>query len=88
MAQSFKDQIDTPLNPKYPGVKIHAQVINQIMRDVLDGDPPMRVWPEWTKNPWALLWAVAGRHGRFGAFPLAPSWAVLIVGNGAAALAS
>ncbi len=59
-AQSFKDRQDTPLDHQYPGVMLHAQMVNQILRNVFDGDPTTRVWPGWAKYPWALLWTILG----------------------------
>ncbi len=41
-AESSNDQHDTPIAPQVPGVEIHAQIVNQLLRAGLQGETPVR----------------------------------------------
>ena len=59
-ADSGNDVEDTPIGPRVPGVIIHAQIINQILRAALEGNKPTRGVGEGMQWPWLLLWCVVG----------------------------
>jgi adenylate cyclase len=73
-AESVKDQFATPLSRRSGaqqfGVVVHGEAADQIVRRALDGDPPLRVLPEWAEAAAigacalaavALGWTVRGR---------------------------
>ncbi len=60
ISDSIKDTCITPLNTDAPGVELHAQAINQILRNVLDGAPLTHFLQGWQKHAWPFLWALLG----------------------------
>jgi diguanylate cyclase (GGDEF)-like protein len=50
---------DTPSH-LMPGVTIHAQMISQILRLVLEGHPPIWFLPEWGEWLWIGCWSLLG----------------------------
>ncbi len=67
VAASSKDLLETPYSSgnqtetyTMPGVIIHAQMVSQLLRHVLDGEPIFRFWHESAEWLWALTWALAG----------------------------
>lgn len=67
VAPSSKDLLETPYSSgnqteryNMPGVIIHAQMVSQLLRHVLDGEPIFRFWAESAEWLWALTWALAG----------------------------
>jgi adenylate cyclase len=60
MASSVKDYIATPLFNRYPGVLLHAHVINQLLRYAIDGESPIHFWREGQETLWLLAWCAAG----------------------------
>jgi adenylate cyclase len=61
---SVKDSIPTPVDPYLRGVLSHAITVNQLLRMALDGERPMRWWPEPGKIAWIGLCTLLG--GAFG----------------------
>jgi adenylate cyclase len=59
-ASSMKDFLSTPLGERYPGVMLHAQVVDQLLRSALEGARPTRSWPELGEAAWILAWTIAG----------------------------
>ncbi len=65
-AVSKKDFFYTPFSQsmksgqKTPGVMIHAQIVSQLLRCVLDGKKPMRSFNETFENLWIVLWSLLG----------------------------
>jgi diguanylate cyclase (GGDEF)-like protein len=66
-APSGKDLFLTPynlsakqINPKTPGVLIHAQMVSQILSHVLDGKSLLWYWPESGEIVWLWLWSMVG----------------------------
>ncbi|MBW4658857.1 MAG: CHASE2 domain-containing protein [Drouetiella hepatica Uher 2000/2452] len=45
---------------RMPGVFIHANLISQILRAALDGQPFIQVMPDWVEQTWILLWSFIG----------------------------
>ena len=67
VAASSKDLLETPYSSgsqtetyTMPGVIIHAQMVSQLLRHVLDGEPIFSFWHEPVEWLWALTWALAG----------------------------
>ena len=54
-AESAHDFESTPLQVNIPGVEIHAQALNQLLRAADRGDKVMTSW----KEPWELAWIFA-----------------------------
>ncbi len=67
VAASSKDLLETPYSSgnqsdtyTMPGVIIHAQMVSQLLRYILDGEPIFRFWHESVEWLWALTWALTG----------------------------
>lgn len=66
-APSLKDMILTPhsasidsSNYQMPGVEVHAQMVSQILSNVLDGEAVLGFLPESGEWVWVWAWALAG----------------------------
>lgn len=65
-APSSKDLFNTPYSAgqqddyKMPGVVVHAQMVSQILSEVLDGRSPFWFWSEWAEGVWIVGWAAVG----------------------------
>ncbi len=59
-ARSVKDYFSTPLRRVTYGIELHGHLIDQLIRQALQGDKSLKVWPEWVEAGWILLWAIAG----------------------------
>jgi len=57
---SSNDVEDTPIGSRVPGVVIHAQIANQILRAALNGERPVQGVSESTQWPWLAFWCFAG----------------------------
>jgi len=42
------------------GVEVQAMTVNQLLRQALDGEKPLRFWNDWLEDAWVLLWCLAG----------------------------
>lgn len=51
--------ISTP-DPTYPGVKVHAHAVSQILAGVLDHRPFLRAWIDLAEYLWIVLWGILG----------------------------
>lgn len=60
VAPSLKDRVTTPFDPFCPGVKLHAEVVDQILRAAFEGDQPTRPLAARWHLPWTLLWTLLG----------------------------
>ena len=66
VAESAKDLFSTPYsggqnhNRPMPGVVIHAQIVSQLLRTVLDGEPVPWFWPSGAELIWVWGWALVG----------------------------
>lgn len=60
LASSLKDHLITPLAKRYPGVLLHAHVVNQLLRHAIDGHRSTRFWPGWQEMLWLFFWCAAG----------------------------
>jgi len=66
VAESAKDLFTTPYsgsqqdNRPMAGVVIHAQLVSQLLRTVLDGEPLPWFWPQWAEILWIWGWALLG----------------------------
>lgn len=66
-APSEKDLFFTPYGEKtqtenfqMPGVRVHIQMLSQILSSALDGDPLFWYWPDWVEVLWIALWGLSG----------------------------
>lgn len=65
-APSGKDLFSTPysasaiVDHQMPGVVLHAQMVSQILRSVLDGRLPFCFLPTWIEALWITAWAAIG----------------------------
>jgi CHASE2 domain-containing sensor protein/class 3 adenylate cyclase len=59
-AESVKDGLSTPISASHAGIEIHAQFVDQLVRDALTGSSPLRFWSEWQEALWLLLWGLLG----------------------------
>ena len=57
---SSNDVEDTPIGSRVPGVVIHAQIANQILRAALNGEKPTQGVSESAQWPWLACWCLAG----------------------------
>lgn len=44
----------------YPGVKVHAHSVSQILAAVLDGRPLLHAWNDWAESLWIIGWGIFG----------------------------
>jgi CHASE2 domain-containing sensor protein len=65
-AASSKDLFNTPYTTgqqddyKMPGVVVHAQMVSQLLSEVLDGRSLFWFWADWVEGVWIAGWAIAG----------------------------
>ena len=59
-APSVSDERVTPLSRNHRGIDLQAGTINQLLRQALNGDQPLRFWNDWIEDAWILLWCVFG----------------------------
>jgi diguanylate cyclase (GGDEF)-like protein len=65
-APSMKDFFYTPYSAEkheehvMPGVVVHAQIVSQLLGNVLDGQPTFWYWPQGAEIAWIWGWAMAG----------------------------
>lgn len=58
-AESVKDRARTPIHRDVPGVEIHANAVDQLLR-MLDGERELRYWSESTECGYIALWSAMG----------------------------
>ncbi|MFB2939053.1 CHASE2 domain-containing protein [Aerosakkonemataceae cyanobacterium BLCC-F154] len=69
VAASIDDAFYTPYSAaqnqqhKMPGVVVHAQIVSQIIRAVLDNRTLPWYWPNWAEALWIWSWAIIGGVG-------------------------
>jgi len=81
VADSVKDNRNTPLNAELRGAIHHAMIINQLLRSALNDDPPTGWWSEPAQMAWiALCTLLGGALGLVTQSPwrLAPGLALLL----------
>ncbi|MBN8564959.1 MAG: CHASE2 domain-containing protein [Leptolyngbya sp. UWPOB_LEPTO1] len=44
----------------YPGVKVHAHSVSQILAAVLNGRPFLQAWNDWAEYLWIIGWGILG----------------------------
>src|SRR5262249_53031330 len=59
-APSVSDESATPMRRNHRGIEVQALAVNQLLREALDGDKPIRFWEDWLEDCWVLLWCIAG----------------------------
>ncbi|OLE96571.1 MAG: hypothetical protein AUG75_18895, partial [Cyanobacteria bacterium 13_1_20CM_4_61_6] len=59
-AESAHDFETTPLQVNMPGVELHAQAVNQLLRAAERGDRPTTSWSEPAEIAWILAWCLLG----------------------------
>jgi len=84
MASSLKDHLITPLAKRFPGVLIHAHVVNQLLRQAVEAQRPIRFWKEWQEALWLFFWCATGTF--IGLQMKSPLAFVLVILSGTGAL--
>ncbi len=59
-AESAHDFETTPLQQSLPGVELHGQMLNQLLRAAEHGDKPTTSWHESAELVWILAWCILG----------------------------
>jgi len=59
-APSVSDESATPMRRNHRGIEVQALAVNQLLREALNGDSPIRFWEDWLEDGWVLLWCIAG----------------------------
>lgn len=65
-AESVKDYFYTPYSvglttrQQIPGIEFHAHLVAQFLRSALNGEEPIRSWPDAGEGVWIVLWCVIG----------------------------
>jgi adenylate cyclase len=59
-AQSVSDELSTPIRYNHLGVERQSLAILQLLRAALDGEKPLRFWPDWQEDLWMLGWCILG----------------------------
>src|ERR1051326_2662949 len=57
---SVSDERVTPISRDHHGIEVQALAINQLLRQALQGEKPLRFWNDWLEDGWILLWCIAG----------------------------
>ncbi|HVK59234.1 MAG TPA: adenylate/guanylate cyclase domain-containing protein [Candidatus Kapabacteria bacterium] len=57
---SVLDERVTPVRRDHRGIDVQALTVNQLLRYALDGERPLRTWPNWLEDFWILLWSFIG----------------------------
>src|SRR5262249_31141323 len=57
---SVSDERVTPIRRDHPGIELQALTVNQLLREALAGEKPLRFWNDWLEDGWILLWCIAG----------------------------
>ncbi len=57
---SVFDERVTPIRRDHRGMELQAQVVNQLLRQALDGEKPLQSWKNWQEDAWVLLWCLVG----------------------------
>jgi adenylate cyclase len=83
--ESVKDHFITPVDSELDGVMLHAMTADQVLRQALDGDRPLRFWPDSREYGWAAIWTLVGGAIGFGVrvpwrFAFALAGAVVLCG--------
>lgn len=56
---SVLDDRVTPTHRSHRGIDLQATIVNQLLRQALDGAPPIRFWNDWLEDLWIFLWCLA-----------------------------
>jgi adenylate cyclase len=59
-ASSVSDERVTPVSRGHRGIEVQALTVNQLLRQALEGDEPLRFWNDWLEDGWILLWSLMG----------------------------
>jgi adenylate cyclase len=57
---SVSDERVTPIRRDHRGIEVQSLTINQLLREALNGEKPLRSWNDWFEDAWILLWSLAG----------------------------
>jgi adenylate cyclase len=82
-APSFHDERVTPVRRDHRRVRLQASAVNQLLRQALEGEPPLRVWRDLIEDAWILLWCLlGGAIGYWARSPwrFAPATVVCLIG--------
>jgi adenylate cyclase len=56
---SVSDDRVTPTHRNHRGIELQAMIVNQLVRQAVDGEQPLRFWNDALEDAWVLLWCVA-----------------------------
>jgi adenylate cyclase len=59
-APSVSDERVTPMQRNHRGIELQALTINQLLREALTGEAPLKFWNDLVEDAWILLWCLAG----------------------------
>jgi adenylate cyclase len=59
-APSVSDERVTPIRYSHRGIELQSLTILQLLRTALDGEKPLKFWPEWQEYGWMLGWCLLG----------------------------
>jgi adenylate cyclase len=85
-AESAHDFETTPLQQSVPGVELHAQVLNQLLRAAEHSEKPTTSWGEPMELTWIFVWCILG--GAVGFFIRRPLLLLAACCSAAAGLAA
>lgn len=57
---SVSDERVTPVKRNHRGIELQAVVVNQLLRQAVDGEKSLAFWNDWVEDGWLLLWCLAG----------------------------
>jgi adenylate cyclase len=57
---SVADERVTPTHRDHRGIEVQALTVNQLLREALDGEKPLRFWNDRLEAGWILLWSIIG----------------------------
>jgi adenylate cyclase len=56
---SVSDDRVTPTQRSHRGIELQSIIVNQLIRQAVDGHPPVRFWADWIEDAWILVWCLA-----------------------------
>jgi adenylate cyclase len=57
---SVLDERVTPVHRSHRGIELQAMTVNQLLRQALHGEQPLRFWKDWHEDAWVLVWCLLG----------------------------
>ena len=57
---SVSDERVTPVKRNHRGIEVQAVIVNQLLRQALEGEKSLHFWNDWMEDAWVLLWCLVG----------------------------